>query len=225
MLRRYKYRVWAILAVLGLALPGLAQVKETKSFKRDMQVVQKDDQPVMSVSFNEVFTSKLRHRLSSGFTSRILVDIVLREEKRKTPLAQDLVQFTILYDIWDERYTVREEGPLGKRDFRIYSMKDLIKTCGSFNDLPLTPLLSLPEEMKARIEVRITVNPTSPELRRKVREYLANPDGSGSFRRGSRPGFFTRFSRIFVSEKDIQADMVYTFRSQQISLPTNSTTE
>ncbi|MBW1808766.1 MAG: DUF4390 domain-containing protein [Deltaproteobacteria bacterium] len=223
MLRRNKSKIWAILVVLGLAMPGLAQVKEVKSFKRNMQVAQKDGQPVLSVTFDEVFTPRLRHRLSSGFTSRILVDIVLREEKRKTPLAQGLVQFTILYDIWEKRFTVREEGPMGKRDFRIYSMKELIKTCGSLRDLPLTPLLSLPKKMESRIEVRITVNPMTPELRRKVREYMANPDGSGHI--GGPRSFFGSFSRIFVSEKDIQADMVYTYRSQRLSLPTNSTTE
>jgi hypothetical protein len=201
------------LVIVALSSMGFAQVKEMKSFSRDMEVVRQDGKPVVSVSFDEVFTPRLRHRLSNGFTSRILVDIVMREAKSKTPLAQELVQYTILYDIWEEHFNVREETPLKKRGYRIDSLKNLIRRCGSLRKLPLVPLLELPSEASCQIEVRITVNPVSPELRRKVREYLSNPDGGGHI--GSPRSFFGSFSRIFVSEKDIQADMVYTYRSQK----------
>ncbi|HUU01720.1 MAG TPA: hypothetical protein VM425_09785 [Myxococcota bacterium] len=209
----------ACLAVVGLAEAARGQVREVKSFSRDMQLMVKDGKPGLSVAFDEIFTPRLRHRLSSGFTSRILIDIILSMSKRRTPVAHGLVQYTIIYDIWEETFSVREETPGGNRSFGIGSMKDLIRTCGSLHELALRPLLELPKDERFLVEVRITVNPASREMRRKVREYLANPDGSGHI--GSPRSFFGSFSRIFVSEKDIQADMVYTYRSPGIRLGGN----
>ncbi len=214
MTRPVKYLLLACLAFIGLAGNARGQVREVRSFVREMQLVIKDGRPALSVSFDEIFTLRLRHRLSSGFASRILIDIILRTSKRRTPLAHGLVQYTIIYDIWEERFNVREETPWGRRSFSIGSMKDLIRKCGSLHKLMLRPLLDLPADKLLSAEVRITVNPASREMRRKVREYLANPDGSGHI--GSPRSFFGSFSRIFVSEKDIQADMVYTYRSHGI---------
>lgn len=219
MIVRWKYLLGACLVLVGLAGPARGQVREVRSFRRAMQVALKDGKPLLSVAFDEIFTPRLRHRLSSGFSSRILIDIILRTQKRKTPLAHGLVQYTIIYDIWEERFNIREETPGGKRNFTISSMKDLIHTCGSLHQLVLRPLLEIPTNENLSAEVRITVNPASREMRRKVREYLANPDGTGHI--GSPRSFFGSFSRIFVSEKDIQADMVYTYRSPGIPLAGN----
>jgi len=206
----------ALFLWLGLPLVGRAQVKEVKSFSRDMQVEMVKGRPVVSVTFDEVFTPRLRHRLSNGFTSRILIDIVMSRDKKGTPLAQALVQYTIIYDIWEERFNVREETPGGRKEYVVRSMKELIRNCGTLREVSLNPLLDLPAGTRSHIKVRITVNPTSRELRRKVRRYMANPGGHG--RIGSPQGIFT-FSWIFMNEKDIQADMVYTYKSQRFDLP------
>ena len=142
---------------------------------------------------------------------------MLEADKHKTPLAQGLLQYTILYDIWEEKFRVRQEGPRKQRDYVLPSMEAVIQTCAGIEALPLAPLIELPRDVRARVEVRITVNPVSREVRRNVREYLANPDGSG--RLGSPRSFFGSFSRIFVNEKELQADAVYTYRTPRFDLP------
>jgi hypothetical protein len=148
-----------------------------------------------------------------------VVDIQLQASRQKAPVAQVLVQYTILYDIWEERFHVRQEGFGGRRDLVLSTMEDLVSTCGKIQMLPLARWDALSKEKLYRLKVRFTVNPTSREMRRKVREYLANPDGSGHI--GSPRSFFGSFSRIFVSEKDFQADAVYIYTSKKrFRLPT-----
>ena len=126
--------------------------------------------------------------------------------------------FTILYDIWEERFAVREEGLGHRRDMQAGSLEEVMQHCGALHGVPMVALDQLKADRRYRIELRIEVNPTSPEQRRKVREYLANPDG-GSAQLGSPRSFFGSFSRIFVSEKDIRADAVLKYRSKQFTRP------
>lgn len=214
---RYKTVLLSLLAVVCLAASVYAQVKVEKKYKREMDLAWHAGRLELSMTFPEVFTKRLRKRLQNGFTSRILVYAQLLEHKKGTPLAQVIVQYTILYDIWEERFFVRQDTPEGMRDLKVSSMDELILTCGKLERLPLRRMMDLPAGMTYGLRVRVVVNPMSAELRKKVREYLSNPDGSSHI--GSPRSFFGSFSKIFVNEKAFQADAVYTYRSPKKVLP------
>jgi hypothetical protein len=220
---RYKF-VWLFfLLALGLSALVSAQVREGKKYKREMDLAWRAGRLELSMTFPEVFTKRLRKRLQNGFTSRILVYAQLLEAKKGTPLAQVIVQYTILYDIWEEQFFVRQDTPDGTRDLKASSMDELILTCGKLEGLPLRRMVELPAGMKYGLRVRVVVNPLSAELRKKVREYLSNPDGSSHI--GSPRSFFGSFSKIFVDEKAFQADAVYTYRSPKKVLPAKRGTD
>lgn len=214
---RFYTVLFSFLAALCLTALALAQVKVEKSYKRDMGLAWREGRLELSMDFPEAFTKRLRKRLSNGFTSRILIEVLLEEQKKKTPVAQAIVQYTIRYYIWEERFNIRHETPEGRRDLQVSSLAELIRTCGKIRRLPLQRLVELPEGRKYRLRVRIVVNPMSAELRKKVRDYLSNPDGSSHI--GSPRSFFGSFSKIFVDEKAFQADAVYTYRSPKRVLP------
>jgi hypothetical protein len=203
-------------AALALTWPGTgsAQVMEEKSFRQDMSVVKKDGRLLTSFAFPEVFTPRFKKRLMSGFTSHILVGMQL--SAKGVPLAQGITEFTILYDIWDEKYTLQAVGQTGKQVQVFSSLDNLVQACSKMNETPLVQLVDLPPGVKFKMEVRIQVNPTSPEQLRKIREYLANPDGRGHV---GATKFFGSFSRVFVNEQDFQADAIYTYRSPEFGLP------
>lgn len=207
-----------IMIVLIVPVVSLGQKATVKSYKRPMQIVRKEKYIEISASFSEMFTNKFKHRLSSGFTCQIIMNVSLLEDGHKKPMAQSVVQTSILYDIWEESFTVNFEGPFKQKKMQIQSMQDIIDKCGSLNNLPLRPkqLLDSDDRKKYRLRVDITINPTSEVLRRKVREYLANPEGRSYV--GSPRSFFGSFSKIFVSERDLQADAVYKYESQKFKL-------
>lgn len=214
---RFNTVLFSGLAVLGLTAPAFAQVKVEKSYKRDMGLAWREGRLELSMDFPEAFTQRLRKRLSNGFTSRILIEALLNEQEKRTPVAQAIVQYTILYDIWEEKFNIRHETPEGRRDLQVSSLAELVRTCAKLDRLPLQRMVELPAETKYRLRVRIVVNPMSAGLRKKVREYLSNPDGSSHI--GSPRSFFGSFSKIFVDEKAFQADAVYIYRSPKKVLP------
>lgn len=204
-------------AVVCLWASVSAQVKTLKDYTRDMELKWREGRLELSMTYPEVFTQRLRKRLSNGFPSRIFIYVQLVEHKKRTPLAQTVVQHTIIFKPWEERFFIRSEGPTGRRDFQLVSMQELIRTCGALDKLPLTRLVKLPSGTTCWLRVRIVVNPMSAELRKKVREYLSNPDGSSHI--GSPRSFFGSFSRIFVDEKAFQADAVHRYKSPEKALP------
>ncbi len=202
--------------VFGLAVaPGL-RADGPRVIQRDMTLGRSGGSPTISASFEEVYDQELKKRLSSGFSSRIIVEVWLRDRQRQIPLAQGLYQVTAVYDIWEEHFVVQLLGPEGERRLVINDMAALLRACGSLKDLRLNLLMEASERTEVEAEMRVTVNPALPGLREKVRQYLANPEGGR--RLGSPRSFFGSFSRIFVSERDIQADSIYIFRSPPLLL-------
>ena len=220
MIRLFYMSLWLSLAAGGLFPAAAArpqQDREVKTFSRSMNLAMRGGQLSLSLSFPEVFTAQLKNRLASGFTSFVIVEVLVWADGVKNPVASGVAQFIILYDIWDERYNVRQAGPWGVRQLGPRSLSELIQVCGSLAQMQLFQLQVLPEQANLRIEAVITVNPASEEQKSKVREYMANPDGRRYM--GSPRSFFGSFSRIFVNEKDIRADAVYSYRSPVIPWP------
>ena len=210
MANREKY-VLCILLILGMVFSASAKSMRTAVYVKDMKIEPSSVGYDLSFDCSEVFSDRVKQRLSRGFTSRVVVSGSVTGMKGKELIAQGLLRYTIRYDIWEERFAVRVEGLLGSEDIRIRTMDDLVKRFGSVHAMHLAriPGASRPELVLVR--VRIVVNPASEELKRKVREYIANPDGRSDL--GVPRSFFGSFSRIFVDEKKLQADALLLYKS------------
>jgi hypothetical protein len=201
-----------LVVALLLPAPAVGQPREVRRLDRTMELRWTAGHAHVQLVFPEVFNERLRGRLSSGFTSRLLVTAQLVSRSNRTPLARGLQQVIIRYDIWGERYVLRIESLAGRRDLKVKTMDEVVQACARIDGLALDSLPEANLRQRGRVEVRIEVNPTSPEQRQKVREYLANPDGGRAL--DSPRSFFGSFSKIFVNEKDFQADAVFIYRSQ-----------
>ncbi len=208
----------AALWLLALGLPAAAQNQQLQRYKkRPVELERAEDHWRLSIACPEVFSERVRGRLSSGFTSRLLFNAQLTDRRGETLVAQGVRQLTIRYDIWEERYNVRVEDSGQQRFVQLGSMRELVEQFGAIRRLKLMRLLEPRPDKRHRVVLRVVVNPTSRELRRKVREYLANPDGRSSI--GVPSSFFGSFSRIFVDESRIKADRVLVFKSRKLDLP------
>jgi hypothetical protein len=217
-----------------LVAPLHVAVGQTKLVDHEMEVKKVNGQLEISVTFPEIFTTKLRERLSSGFTNRILIGVQLVSSKDGSSVAQGIAEYIIIYDIWEEHYVIRElwpkmiSEPLSfeklmaqyrvmdrKPEYRntqqVSSLANLIKICGSLRHLPLSWRSEPQPDTKLTAYVRVEINPLSGEQMGKVREYLANPDGP------------TRektifFAPTFVNWKNFQADAVVTYQSPKFTM-------
>jgi hypothetical protein len=215
---RFRSAILTVALFLGGAAPeALGQVKSVQRFDRPMRLDRQDDRLVASFDCPEVFSDWVRQRLGSGFTSRVVINLQLLDRKGEALLGQGVVQYTIRYDIWEERFAVRVEGMGARRNLLVSSLEELVKRFGTISQMPIIQLIDLAGAGQVQLVARVVVNPTSPELRKKVREYVANPDGRREI--GTPRSFFGSFSRIFVNEKKIQADAVLIFRSGTLDMP------
>ncbi len=206
---------WLALVSVPLAPSAVfAQGKETRSDRTDMKLMRRGDTVLASFDFSDVLTPARQKRLSDGFTSRILVAARLLAGKKRVPVAQGLLETTVRYDVWEETYFVTVQGSNGQRKSQWRAMADVIRACTVVEGMPLLPMMPIPAEGPFRLEVQVQVNPTSPELMRKVREYLVNPDGRATMGGGTK--FFSSISRIFVSQDDFKAEAQVTYRSRDI---------
>jgi hypothetical protein len=202
---------WIMAACLAAALPDRAPVKTVENYSRDMELERVEGGLRASFGCPEVYSDWVRKRLSSGFTYRLLVQVQLKERGVKMPIAQGVMQYIFRYYIFDEYFIVWIERLGSREQLKLKSMDELVTRFGSVHDVALMGQSDLDPDKQYRVKARVVVNPTSPDIRKKVREYMANPDGNRSF--GTPDSIFGRYSGMFVNEKDLQADAVLTYRS------------
>ncbi len=218
--------MYVLFALLHSAV-GLTDDK--KIVERAMEITKVNGKLELSITFPEIFTKKLREKLSSGFTNRILIGVHLVSAKDGSTVAQGIAEYIIIYNIWDEYYGVRELWPetasepssfekfmaqyrvrdrtmVYRNTYQLSNLTKLINICGSLRHLPLNWQSEPQPDMKLIAYVRVEINPISGERMGKVNEYLANPDGPTREKT-------TFFAPTFVNWKNFQADAVVTYRS------------
>jgi hypothetical protein len=136
-----------------------------------------------SVDLSSIFPASMERQLGNGLTNVIAVWVAVVPEAGGDPVALHGRVLEILFDVWEETYTVvvkEPRRPAGTRlvlpDFpalRAFLSEERDLELGLVSDLPPGPFV---------IEARIEVNPVSKEQLQRTREYIANPSAT------ARPG-------------------------------------
>ena len=198
--------------VACLLWPALAQADEAAPlpvqwFRSESGII------VMRYDISTAFTEKFRRRLSGGLTSRALIEAVLRDEQG-TPLAVEVRSCELRLDVWDEVVyaRIRDATHLTRRTYPL--IDDALRACGTVEDSFTAPPL-LRQTGGYRLTVTVAVNPVSPELLERTREFVADPRGTGA----ARPrAFFGAVARLFRSEAEARGRS-FVFRSPPLARP------
>jgi hypothetical protein len=149
-----------------------------------------------TIDLSPVLPPKLEEELGNGLRNvvAIFVAVVPVASGQASHGSARVVE--VLYDVWEETWvvTTRDAGsPSGRRQ-TIRSRVELGQLLARAADVELGTLGSLPAGRFA-LEVRIDVNPVSPELLERTREYLAasaGPAGASRSVLGTVAGFLLR---------------------------------
>lgn len=133
------------------------------------------------------FPDETLRRLGNGLTNVVAVVVAVVPEEGGPPVALTGRVTEVLYDVWDEDYTVTVRDARLPRTVRRAGgdRAALRRLLSEARAIDLGPLAQLPPG-RFRLEARVEVNPVSEELMARTRELLANPAVSG------RPGAGTR---------------------------------
>jgi hypothetical protein len=111
MLRSRAARVLLLTAV-GVAAAGPA-VAVDRSPVRTTGIVVRNGQLAISVGLQDLFGPAEREHLTSGFSTRVLIRVALQDQTTSEPIAIAVQRAEIVYDIWDEKFSVRTTRGLG----------------------------------------------------------------------------------------------------------------
>jgi hypothetical protein len=167
---------------------------------------------VVSASFTELLDEAAYERLASGFATTIVARIYVYKQDRELPVSMVMASFRVVYDLWDEVYVVRIDGPHGRETLRFARRADALKTLTTLDQCPVAALEQIPRGPHHYLAMVVELNPVSKELMAEMRRWLTRPAGSASLDRGS--SFFGSFVSVFVNPEIPRAERVLRLRSQ-----------
>jgi hypothetical protein len=166
-----------------------------------------------AVDLAPVLPKDLEGTLGNGLRNVVAILVAVVPADGSAPPAAHARVLEVLYDVWEETWavTIRDpQSPSGRRQV-LRTPAELHRMLARAADADLGPAAGLPAG-PFTVDVRIDVNPVSPELLARTREYLAGaarPAGSSRSVLGTIAGYLLR-------EPDEEGESLF-FRSRTLT--------
>jgi len=210
-----------IVAAAMLAIAATAYAEDDKPEIQRMRFVESGDDLLLSTlppgGIGKLFDTTAYEALSTGIPSSVVIRIQITPQDSDEPVAEQLIQRSVVYDVWDEIYTLRLDQPGGRKTIKIKYRAEALKWLTSIDDLPVARLAVLPINQVFVLKMVVELNPVSKETLAEVRRWLSQGNGGGLDRGGA---FFGSFVSVFYNPKIADADRVLRIRSQPFYRPT-----
>lgn len=195
--------------VLALAAATATAWAQTAAFRVRLQ----RGLYVATLDLSPVFTQALREKIDSGLTTRIVIRASVLDVETAAVRALSVVEYSILYRVWEEDYIVRRWNALGETTTKLRRYGDVVGRVSRQRRLPLADARDLVPGRKYQAVVVVEVDPISQELLERVREYIANPGGHR--REGGGRGLFGNLARIFFNPESGAGPGAVEMRSEE----------
>jgi hypothetical protein len=206
-----------IIALVAGSLPGApAHAEDDKLEVQRMRFIERGTSLTATGNIAKLFDQAAYEQLSSGFPSTIQIGTAVYPRDSGEAIAFRVELRTIVYDLWDEQYVIRIEGPTGKRTRKVKFRAEALKILTALEDFPIARLVDIPYEQIFYVALTVQLNPVSKETLAEVRRWLSQGTGGGIDRGGV---FFGSFVSVFVNPKIAEADRVLRIRSQPFYRP------
>jgi len=206
-------------AVLAIATAAHAEDDDKPEIQR-MKFVESGDQLLVSTlspgGIGKLFDTSAYEALSTGIPSTVVIRIQIAPEDSDAAVAEQLIQRSVVYDVWDEIYTLRLDQPGGRKTLKVKYRAEALKWLTTIEDLPVARLSVLPVGQVFVLKMVVELNPVSKETLAEVRRWLSQGNGGGLDRGGA---FFGSFVSVFYNPKIADADRVLRIRSRPFYRP------
>ena len=209
----------AIIAAV-LAIATVAAAEDDKPDLQHIQFVERGDDLVVSMTppggIGKLFDTAAYEALNTGIPSTVVIRIQIAPRESNAPVAEQLIQRSVVYDVWDEIYTLRLDQPGGRKTIKVKYRAEALKWLTAIENLPVAKLGVLPIDEVFVLKMVVELNPVSRETLAEVRRWLSQGNGGGLDRGGA---FFGSFVTVFYNPKIADADRVLRIRSQPFFRP------
>lgn len=202
------------LTVVMLALLAVTARADDPPQMERMRFIERSTSLTVTTKVNKLFDTAAYNALKSGFVTTVVIQTWVYPKNSNDPIAWTRDRRTVVYDLWDEVYTVRmcEKCKPQKVKYQSEAFKLLTEVI----DLQIAQLADIPYEDIYYLAMRVDLNPVSAETLTEVRRWLSQGTGGGLDRGGV---FFGSFVSVFVNPKLADADRVLRMRSQPFYRP------
>jgi hypothetical protein len=212
-------RLAVIAAALALATAPAHAEDDKLEIQRMRFVESGNDLTVTTVppgGIGQLFDAPSYEALGSGISSTVVIRMRVTPLDSDTPVAEQLIRRSVVWDVWDEIYTVELDQPGGSRKVKVRYRAEALKWLTAIDDLPIARLDVLPYKQVFVLKMVVELNPVSKETLAEVRRWLSQGAGGGLDRGGA---FFGSFVSVFYNPKIADADRVLRIRSQPFFRP------
>jgi hypothetical protein len=212
---RARRRLLALVFLSGVLAAPHAAIADDEPAPLDARLFARGGLAHAAFSVTSAFTESFRKRLGGGLTSRVLLELALLDAAGAV-IASAERGCELRLDVWDDVVHVRVREGAELQTLKFPLIDDALKTCGSVEGAPLGDLALLVRPGDYRLEVRVALNPISPELLERTREFMSNPRGA---RGGRTRALFGAVARLFRAEAE-RGGEAFVFRSASLARPT-----
>lgn len=181
-----------------------------------MRFVERGDLLHVTTKIGKLFDRAAYEALDSGFTSTVVIRMWVYPRDSTDPVAFNLVNRQVLYNLWDEVYELRFVDPTGTKVFKEKRKAEALTRLTNLDDVAIARLADLPYGQVFLFAMEVQLNPVSKETLAQVRRWLSQGNGGGLDRGGA---FFGSFVSVFVNPKIPDADRALRIRSQPFYRP------
>jgi hypothetical protein len=203
-----------ILPTFALLLVALTARADDLPELQRMRFIERSTSLTVTTKINKLFDTAAYNALKSGFVSTVVVQTWVYPKSSTEPIAWTRDRRTVVYDLWDEVYTVRLCEKC--KPTKVKYQSEAFKLLTELVDIPVAQLADIPHDDIYYLALRIDLNPVSAETLTEVRRWLSQGTGGGLDRGGV---FFGSFVSVFVNPKIADADRVLRVRSQPFYRP------
>lgn len=200
-------------ALALLCVATVARADSSLAVER-MRFIERGTSLTVTTRINKLFDTSAYNALKSGFVTTVVVQTWVYPKSSTDPIAWTRDRRTVVYDLWDEVYTVRLCEKC--KPARVKYQSEAFKLLTEITDLPVAQLADIPYEDIYFLALRVDLNPVSAETLTEVRRWLSQGTGGRLDRGGV---FFGSFVSVFVNPKIADADHVLRLRSQPFYRP------
>jgi hypothetical protein len=207
---------YLVLFAMALAtVPALADDDEEKPVYETMRFIERGDALTVTTTITKLFDLQQYNKLDTGFTSTVVIRIWVYPIGSTDPVGFVLLQRAVLYDVWDEEYQIKIDGPGPAYILKEKRKAEALRRLTTLEDVPIARLSNLafgsPNDHLYMVAMQVELNPVSKETLAEVRRWLSQGTGGGLDRGGA---FFGSFASVFINPKIPEADRVLRIRSQ-----------
>jgi len=164
-------------------------------------------------SFRDVADDGVKKRLSSGISTPVAMRAYLFEDGRTDPVALAARTCSVVYDLWDDVYSVTITDPSGERKFTVINEDGVERRCMEAQDLPIVDRALLKKGKAYFLGVIVEVNPIGADMLKQLKQWVSRPTGATALTAGD--ALFGSFVGLFVRQIGT-ADRTLVFRTQNV---------